>query len=95
MKIILHNRDGANLWLQKIEDLEDKGLSKWELKVDDKHKYCLQYMRVIGDYPLSIEAVDPSGGPYISISDEFEGKYKIVNIINPTIFIISERHSNN
>ena len=95
MKIILHNRDGANLWLQKIEDLEDEGISKWELKVDKEHEYCLQYIRIIGSYPIYIKAIDPPGGPYISISDEFENKYKIVDIIDPTTFIISERHNNN
>lgn len=93
-KIKLDNRDGANLWLEKIEELESTNISKWILKVDDKHKYCLEYMRVIGKYPNEIEAVDPSGGPFISLADEFEGKYKIVNIINPTTFWVSERNNN-
>lgn len=92
MKIKLHNRDGAELWLEKISNIKEN-LSLWELKVDDKHSYCLEYMRVIGDYPNNIEAVDPSGGPFISLSDEFLNKYKIIKIINPTTFWISERNN--
>lgn len=95
MKTIkLYNRDGANMWLEKLKDIEEN-ISRWQLKVDDKHKYCLEYMRIIGNYPLHIEAVDPSGGPMISLGDEFEEKYKIVDIINSTIFDISERHNDN
>ena len=94
MKIKLYNRDGANMWLEKLSDVKDN-ISRWQLKVDDKHEYCLEYMRVIGNYPNRIEAVDPSGGPFISLGDEFEGKYKIINIINSTIFDISERNKDN
>ena len=59
------------------------------------HIPCLEYIRVIGDYPKTIEAVDPSGGPFLSLSDELKGKYKIINILNPTTFLISERDNNN
>lgn len=91
-KIKLFNRDGANLWLEKLSDLEDK-ISRWKLKVDKKHEYCLQFMRIIGNDPNHIEAVDPSGGPFISIGDKLEnGKYTIVTIINSLIFDLSERH---
>lgn len=93
MKIKLYNRDGAELWLEKISNIKEN-ISLWELKVDDKHSYCLKYIRVIGDYPDNIEAVDPSGGPFISLSDEFSDKYKIIKIINPTTFWISERNNN-
>ena len=82
------------MWLEKLSDVEPN-ISRWQLKVDNKHKYCLEYMRVIGDYPNNIQAVDPSGGPFISLGDEFEGKYKIINIINSTIFDISERNKDN
>lgn len=94
MKIKLYNRDGADMWLEKLSDVEPN-ISRWQLKVDNKHKYCLEYMRIIGDYPNNIQAVDPSGGPFISLGDEFEGKYKIINIINSTIFDISERNKDN
>lgn len=92
-KIKLYNRDGADLWLEKIKDVSDN-ISEWQLKVDKEHEYCLQYMRVIGNYPKEIDAVDPSGGPFISVSDEFENKYKIVKICGSTLFWISERDNN-
>ena len=92
MKIKLFNRDGADLWLEKIKKVE-QNIYEWKLYVDSKHLYCLNYMRCIGNYPNNIEAVDPSGGPMIGLGDEFEGKYKIVNIINPTTFWISERNN--
>ena len=92
-KIKLFNRDGADLWLEKQKDLEDN-VSQWELKVDKNHKYCIQYIRVIGSYPNNIEAVDPSGGPMINIGDKFNN-LKIVKIINCTTFLLSEGNNNN
>lgn len=88
-KIKLFNRDGADLWLEKIRDISEKS-SEWRLYVDSKHLYCLNYMRIIGDYPKKIDAVDPSGGPMIGLGDKFMDKYKIVNIINPTTFELWE-----
>lgn len=92
-KIKLFNRDGANLWLEEIKEIEPN-ISEWKLKVDSKHDYCLKYLRIIGNYPKEIEAVDPSGGPMISLGDEFENKYKIISIINPTTFLISYNGKN-
>lgn len=90
MRIIkLHNRDGANLWLEE-DSLVEPYISEWKLKVDSKHQYCLKYMRIIGDY----EAIDPSGGPMISLGDEFNNKFKVVKIINPTTLWLSERNYN-
>lgn len=89
MKIKLYNRDGANMWLEQIKEANDK-TSLWQLKVDKKHLYCLNYLRCIGDYPNNLEAVDPSGGPMINVGDKFMNKYKIVRIINPTTFEIWE-----
>ena len=94
MKIKLPNRDGANLYLEKIEDLENN-LSKWSLKVDKKHDYCLHYLRVIGKSLDEIEAIDPSGGPFMSINSLLEGEnnkvYKIISIKpNIVIFILKE-----
>lgn len=93
-EIKLFNRDGANLRIKKIKDI-GSNISEWKLDVDKEHQYCLEYLRIIGNYPKEIEAVDPSGGPMISLADEFEGKYKIIKIIGPTLFWISERNSNN
>ena len=91
MKIILYNRDRANLWLEK----EDSDI--WKLKVDQNHEYVLEYMRVIG-YP-KIEAIDPSGGPFISVGDILEDNekrsYKIIEIINCTTLKLKEENGNN
>ena len=97
-KINLPNRDGAILWLEE-ESLIEPHISEWKLKVDKEHLYCLEYMRMImSPKGLQIEAVDPSGGPFISLADEFKsssGKnYKIVNIVNATTFWLSERNNN-
>ena len=92
-KIKLYNRDGANMWLEKTKDLGNN-LSEWKLKVDSKHQYCLEYIRIIGNYPTSIDAIDPSGGPMLSVADEFENKYKIVKINSINNIWISERNNN-
>ena len=39
-EIKLYNRDGADLRLSTNDN------THWELVVDDKHKYILEYMRV-------------------------------------------------
>ncbi len=90
--IYLNNRDGAKLWLERTEEVEPN-IFKYEMRVDYNHQYCLKYIRVIRD-SNNIEAIDPSGGPFISLADEFEnGKYKIIKIINPITFLISERNN--
>ena len=92
-RIQLYNRDGANLWIEKIEDENDYSI--WKLKIDKKHSYCLEFMRVLFDEKDNIEAIDPSGGPFISINDTFtNNKYKIIKIINSTTFWISESNNN-
>lgn len=101
-KIKLFNRDGADLWLEKIEEVEQH-ISKWKLKVDEEHSYCLEYLRVIGT-PLDrkvvdIEAIDPSGGPYIPLGGILKGEdnkyYEIVKFINSTTLLLSERNNDN
>lgn len=56
-KIFLPNRYGSKIWLEPKED------NKWLLNGEDNES---SYMRVIG-YPDKIEAIDPSGGPFISL----------------------------
>ena len=89
-KIRLPNRDGANLWLEKVKEIEPN-ISEWKLNVDDKHKYCLEYMRFIGNYPSEIQAIDPSGGPMLSIADELNDKYKIIKINSISSILIGEK----
>lgn len=94
-EIKLFNRDGANLKLvqKHLKEIEPH-ITEWELQVDEKHKYVLEFCRYIGDNFLEPEAIDPSGGPMINLGDEFEGKYKIVKINSVKSIWISERNNN-
>lgn len=94
-EIKLFNRDGANLKLvqKHLKEIEPH-ITEWELQVDEKHKYVLEFCRYIGDNFLEPEAIDPSGGPMINLGDEFEGKYKIVKINSTNSIWISERNNN-
>lgn len=93
--ISLYNRDGADLKLVQKHLKEIRPyISEWELQVDEKHKYVLEFCRYIGDNFLEPEAIDPSGGPMISLGDEFENKYKIVKINSVKNIWISERNNN-
>ena len=102
-EIKLFNRDGANLRLvQKYLKEIEPGITEWELQVDNKHKYVLEFVRFLGNYNKEknsinwnvIEAIDPSGGPFISLGDEFENKYKIVKINSVKSLWLSERNNN-
>jgi len=93
-KIKLYNRDGADLWLKKCNKQIEPNVWMWYLDIDEKHEYILKYCRYIGDNLLEPEAIDPSGGPMLSIGDEFEGKYKIVKINSVNNIWISERNNN-
>ena len=94
-EIKLFNRDGADLKLvqKQLKEIEPY-ITEWELQVDEKHKYVLEFCRYIGDNFLEPEAIDPSGGPMINLGDEFEGKYKIVKINSVKSIWISERNNN-
>jgi len=93
-KIKLYNRDGADLWLKKCNKQIEPNIWMWYLDVDKEHSYILDYCRYIGDNFLEPEAIDPSGGPMLSLGDEFEGKYKIVKINSINNIWISERNNN-
>lgn len=61
------NRDNAHLWI------DDEGF----LQADDKHKNCVEYMRVgysDSTFISDIVFIDPSGGPFIRVGDELDGK---------------------
>ena len=94
-KIKLYNRDGADLNLvqKHLKEIEPH-ITEWELQVDDKHKYVLEFCRYIGDNFLEPEAIDPSGGPMISLGDEFENRYKIVKINGINNIWISDNGNN-
>jgi hypothetical protein len=101
-EIKLFNRDGADLKLvqKHLKEIEPY-ITEWELKVDKEHSYVLEFCRFIGEHQIEnnkvnwdvIEAIDPSGGPFISLGDEFENKYKIVKINSANSIWISERNN--
>lgn len=49
-KIKLYNRDGADLCLiqKHLKEIEPN-ITEWELQVDKKHEYILEFCRYIGD----------------------------------------------
>ena len=72
MEIKLFNRDGADLRL--ISDDE----KLWKFKVDNKHAYVLEYMRYgIEKDNKTINMIDPSGGPYLTIGSKIGNDYII------------------
>ena len=94
-KIKLFNRDDADLRLvqKHLKEIEPH-ITEWELQVDDKHKYVLEFCRYIGDNFLEPEAIDPSGGPMINLGDEFENRYKIIRINSINNIWISDNGNN-
>lgn len=95
-KIKLYNRDGANLWLKKCNKQIEPNVWMWYLDVDKEHEYIFEYCRFIGNNISEPEAIDPSGGPMLSVGDTFEnGKYKIVKIFSINNIWISERDNDN
>ena len=93
-KIKLYNRDGADLWLKKCNKQIEQNIWIWYLDVDEKHKYVLEFCRYIGDNFLEPEAIDPSGGPMLSVGDVLENKYEIVKINSINNIWIGERNNN-
>lgn len=72
-EIKLPNRDGADLKLVNTKD------NIWKFEVDSEHEFVLTYLRIIGkefasnmEDPNNWEALDPSGGPFLSIGDKLD-----------------------
>ena len=81
-KIKLHNRYHSDIWLEHI------GNDLWY--INSKSEEDLNYMRIIyNEDNKSIYAIDPSGGPFLSVGTivGFEEKY-IIDEIFPSGYII-------
>lgn len=79
MRINLDNRYGAKLWLERL----DKGL--WILNSEKKED--LGFMRIIyKENGKDIEAIDPSGGPFLSVGTVLEGY--IIEEIYPNGYVL-------
>ncbi len=77
-KIILPNRDGANLYLIQTES-ESK---IYKLECDLEHKYTVEYACVtLEDDNQTIKAFDPAGGPYLYVGYRIDTERKIKAII--------------
>lgn len=80
--IKLPNRYGLSILLEHIKD------NDWKLKIPPKNPY-----RIIGEKD-HIMAVDPPGGPFISIGDKIENK-TVINISNNGLLITLKDEFNN
>lgn len=67
------NRYNSNIYLSQVKDKT--------YKLDSTDKDDLQYLRIIYNNDKSIYAVDPSGGPFLSIDSKIEN-----NIISKIIY---------
>jgi hypothetical protein len=65
-----------------IHTLEHIGNDLWQFVQDLKSGNTY---RLIGEYPDNIKALDPPGGPYMSVGDEIEG-YTIKSIRKGGVF---------
>lgn len=88
-KINLFNRDKANLNLVS----EDGKI--WAFEVDKPHEFVLEYMRVgYRENKESIEFIDPSGGPFISVGNKLSDNLVVKEIVwndkTPGFNIITE-----
>lgn len=71
-EIKLYNRDGADLLLISEDD------KLWRFKVDTKHKYIFEFMRYgLEEDNKTINMIDPSGGPYLTIGSKIGKDYII------------------
>ena len=89
--ISLYNRDGAILTLTRGKKI-DTTTNEWNLTVDDDHMWVMEHCRIIGNLD-NIEAIDPSGGPFLAVGDMIR-KYQIIKIVDCTTFWLSERNNN-
>lgn len=70
-KIVLYSR------YDYIHTLEHIGNNLWKLKCDPNSP---QIVRFIGDYPNNIKAIDPDGGPFLSVGSKVN-EYTIKSIM--------------
>lgn len=75
-KIILPNRDGAKLYLVKIDD------NLYKLECDQNHKYVLDYACItLCEDNVTIQAFDPPGGPFLNLGYKVDDTRTIKSII--------------
>ena len=78
-KIKLHNRYHSDIWLEHIEN------DLWY--INSKSEEDLSYMRIIyNEDNKSIYAIDPSGGPFLSVGAKIDDY--IIKEFYPLLIII-------
>lgn len=88
--IKLFNRDGLNLWLEKVSG------NFYAIKSDEESKWGLEHLRVgLEDNKNRYSFVDPSGGPFLSVGHKLKddnGKKYIIKEISrrPFLFTLEE-----
>lgn len=88
--IKLYNRDGLNIWLERI------GENFYMLKSDEKSKWGIEHLRVgLSEDNNRYTFVDPPGGPFLdigySLKDSNGKKYIIKEIFSkPFLFTLEE-----
>ncbi len=82
MKITLPNRDGFNVYLEQISG------NTWSLN-------CPDYYRLVYNEDNSgIWAIDPPGGPFLSIGTKIQSK-QITGIMPGRIIILEDAETDN
>lgn len=79
----LNNRDGVSMWLESNEE----GYYTLETNGDSFYK---EHFRIIGNNINKPEAIDPPGGPFISVGNVYDG-FKVKEITFPPLRFYLEK----
>jgi len=81
MKIKFYNRDGSEVWIEKVGE---EGW--WQLRM--KPNLLFSFTRLLYEEDgQRIYAVDPPGGPFLSVGMKIEERYMIEEIKNTSMGI--------
>jgi hypothetical protein len=81
MEIKFYNRDGSEVWIEKVGE---EGW--WQLRI--KPDQLFSYTRLLyEDEEQGIYAVDPPGGPFLSVGMKIEERYMTEEIKNTSMGI--------
>ena len=81
MRIDFYNRDGYNVWLKRVGENSDW----WQLRTNQPSLFNYINLTFEDNNTDSIYAVDPPGGPFISVGSEMGiGEPYIVDEIQNT-----------
>ena len=92
MKIDFYNRDGFNIWLERVGENSDW----WQLRADQSSLFDYIDLTFENNDTNSIYAVDPPGGPFIFVGSEvgIGGPYIVREIRNTSLGIFIQLKEN-